>query len=79
MNKKLSPGKVYGLLSFINVIVLLYCTLFISVFFPNIELEIIIIVDKISFGVFSLTWTYVFGSGAIKKFKGGQNDLSSKN
>jgi hypothetical protein len=67
--KKITHGKWMGIITLINIMVMLYITLIIAIYFSKVNLDHIIIVDKISFGVFAIVWSYVFGSGTVKKFK----------
>lgn len=68
--KKKTPGKWLGLVVFFYLLVFLLIDRFIIIFNPEINIEYLHKIDLIAFGVFTIVWGAVFGSGAIKKYKG---------
>jgi len=74
MKKKNTLGKWLGLIILFYLLISLSIDRFIIIFKPEINIEFLYKLDLIIFGVFSIVWGAVFGSGAIKKYKGGIND-----
>lgn len=74
MNKKKTPGKWLGLVAFFYLLIFLLIDRFIIIFNSEINIEYLHKIDLIAFGVFSIVWGAVFGSSAIKKYKGIEKD-----
>ena len=75
MKKK--PGRWMGIIAFIHVILSISGSQIILVFSYDINVSELYKISALSFGVFSVVWGCVFGSGAIKNWKGVQNDKIS--
>ena len=65
----MKPGKVFGIVSFINVLVLMHAIVIFPIFFKELNYDFMMEVLKVAFGVFTIIWGAVFGSGAIEKIK----------
>jgi hypothetical protein len=64
--KKITLGKLIGILSFINVVLMQYLHVILPVLFKVSADDLPL---KTAYGVFFLVWTCVFGSGTVKKIK----------
>jgi hypothetical protein len=75
--KKKTPGKWLGILAFFYVMIAMTFSFIVTIVNPEINIEYIYKIDLIAFGVFSIVWGAVFGSGVMKKqmkIKGVQNE-----
>lgn len=66
----MKPGKIFGIIALINVLLLCYATIVLPIFFKELNFDFMLEIVKIAFGIFTIIWTAVFGSGAIEKIKG---------
>lgn len=75
--KKKTPGKWVGLVAFFYIMIALTFSFIVTIVNPEINIEYIYKIDLIAFGVFSIVWAAVYGSGHMKKqmkIKGVEDD-----
>lgn len=68
--KKKTPGKWLGLVAFFYIMICLTFSFVITIINTEVNIEYLYKIDLIAFGVFSIVWGAVFGSGMMKKHKG---------
>ena len=73
-NMKLTPARWMGITAFLFIIACMIVNYVIIIMNLKINLEYLYKIDLIAFGVFTVVWGAVFGSGAIKKIKEVNND-----
>lgn len=67
--KKLTPGRWMGIVAFVHVLASITIAQFIVILNLNMDIESWYKLCALSFGVFSVVWTAVFGNGIVKKLK----------
>jgi hypothetical protein len=68
--KKLSGGKWMGIIAFIHILISITFSQILVVMGYDGDLLTLYKLTGLSFGVFTVVWTAVFGNNAIKKTKG---------
>jgi len=67
--KNFTPGKWMGVVAFIHVLASIAIGQLIVILNINIDMLSLYKLCSLSFGVFTIVWGAVFGSGAIKNIK----------
>jgi hypothetical protein len=67
--EKTTQGKWMGMVAFIFIVLALTATYVIIIMNVKINLEYMYKIDLLAFGVFSIVWGAVFGSGITKKIQ----------
>lgn len=79
MKKSITGGKWMGIIAFFFAIICFLTNYVIIIMNLKINIEYLYKIDLLAFGVFSVVWSAVFGSGAIKKIKGKVNEENDSN
>lgn len=67
--KKFTPGKWMGIVAFIHVLASVTIAQFIVMLSLNVDVSELYKLCALSFGVFTVVWGAVFGSGVVKNIK----------